>query len=898
MSGAASRRLLVPEVVQTSSMDCGPAALKALLEGHGVPVDYGRLREACQTDVDGSCIDTLEEVAQQLGLDAEQVMVPADHLLLEDAGCLPALLVVRHPDGYTHFVVAWRQLGPLIQLMDPATGRRWTTRSGLLSELYEHQLPVPAEDWREWAGSEEFLVALAERARALGIAASAHATLAERAADDASWRGLATLDAALRMMAAIVQSGGLRRGAEAQRALERFLAGAQAAPDEAGELIPEDYWSVRPLPPTPDRDEPPMLLLRGALLVRVRGRLDGADAQASPAPLSRELAAALAAPPSHPSRDLLRMLREDGLLGPAMLTMAVVLAAGGVVIEALLLRGLLGLGRHLELVGQKLGFLTGLLVFLAALLLLELPVAAGLFRMGRRLEGRLRLAFLRKIPRLADRYFRSRLTSDMVHRAHTVHLLRQVPLTGARVVHGVAGLVLTGLGIVWLDPWLAPLVLLAGVVALGVPLLAHPALAERDLRLRTHVGALARFFLDSLLGLVPLRTHGAASAVQREHEGLLVEWARASLRYHRLVVGTSATQMLGGVVIVAALLGGHLLHAGEPGAVLLLVYWALRFPALGQDIADAGRQYPALRNTCLRLLEPLGAAEAEVPEVAPPEPAPTPVGADLDLRDLAVVAAGHVILEGVNLRVSPGEQLAIVGPSGAGKSSLVGILLGFHRPAAGECLVDGAPLDGAGLAALRRDTAWVDPAIRIWNRPLLDNLLYGAALHAQLGTVLEQAELLDLLETLPDGLQTPLGEAGGSLSGGEGQRVRLGRAMLGRPPRLVVLDEAFRGLDRPRRQRLLAAARQHWRGATLLCVTHDISETQAFDRVIVLDGGQLVEDGPPATLAAREGSRYRAMLDAERALRRDLWREGVWTRFDLVGGRLERRPLDDLRGEG
>jgi ABC-type bacteriocin/lantibiotic exporter with double-glycine peptidase domain len=88
-------RWLVPEVVQTSAMDCGPAALTSLLEGHGVAASYGRLREACQTDVDGTSIDTLEEVANQLGLDAEQVMLPLDHLLLPESRALPALLVVR-----------------------------------------------------------------------------------------------------------------------------------------------------------------------------------------------------------------------------------------------------------------------------------------------------------------------------------------------------------------------------------------------------------------------------------------------------------------------------------------------------------------------------------------------------------------------------------------------------------------------------------------------------------------------------------------------------------------------------------------------------------------------------------------------------------------------------------
>src|SRR6266852_5015218 len=113
------RRLLVPEVVQTSAMDCGPAALKCLLEGFRIPVSYGRLREACQTDVDGTSIDTLEEVANQLGLDAEQVIIPHDHLLLPEARTLPSLCVVKLPNGLGHFVVLWRRHGHIVQVMDP-----------------------------------------------------------------------------------------------------------------------------------------------------------------------------------------------------------------------------------------------------------------------------------------------------------------------------------------------------------------------------------------------------------------------------------------------------------------------------------------------------------------------------------------------------------------------------------------------------------------------------------------------------------------------------------------------------------------------------------------------------------------------------------------------------------
>ena len=123
------RRFLAPEVVQTSAMDCGPASLKCLLEGFGVRVSYGRLREACQTDVDGTSIDTIEEVAAQLGLDAEQTMIAVDHLLASEAYALPAIVVVRLANGNTHFSVVWRRHGSFVQIMDPATGRRWPASS-------------------------------------------------------------------------------------------------------------------------------------------------------------------------------------------------------------------------------------------------------------------------------------------------------------------------------------------------------------------------------------------------------------------------------------------------------------------------------------------------------------------------------------------------------------------------------------------------------------------------------------------------------------------------------------------------------------------------------------------------------------------------------------------------
>jgi ATP-binding cassette subfamily B protein len=243
------RRLLVPEVVQTSAMDCGPAALTSLLAGFHVPVSYGRLREACQTDVDGTSIDTLEEIAVQLGLDAEQVMVPVDHLLLPEATALPAIVVVRQPNGLTHFVVAWRRHGRVVQVMDPGTGRRWPTCRRFLDELYVHTQPLPAAAWRAWAESDECLGALRRRWATLGLGGSEVEQALAAAVADPEWFPLAALDATTRLLTAMVHAGGLRRGQQATRVWTTFLARvSQEGPDRT-HTVPAAYWMVRPAPP-------------------------------------------------------------------------------------------------------------------------------------------------------------------------------------------------------------------------------------------------------------------------------------------------------------------------------------------------------------------------------------------------------------------------------------------------------------------------------------------------------------------------------------------------------------------------------------------------------------------------------------------------------------------------
>jgi len=889
---AARRRLLAPEVVQTSAMDCGPAALKCLLEGFGVAASYGRLREACQTDVDGTSIDTVEQIAKELGLAAEQVMLPIDDLLEPAAAALPALIVVRQPSGFTHFVVLWRRHGHLVQVMDPAYGRRWMTRDRFLADVYRHTATVPAAAWREWAATKESLALLARRFARLRVEGDGggDAWIAQALAD-ASWRTFAALDGASRAVDALVRAGALRPGREARGALESFLAKARRDPAPAlGRFASVESATAAA---TEGADE--QLQLHGAVLVRVRrgaGTPAADRAATTPRSGSVELRAALDEKPMRPARELWRMLRHDGLLAPAALAAALLAATVGVLVEALLLRGLFDVGRELARIDQRAAFLGALVLLAALLLLLEAPIKGLAQRMGRRLEIRFRQAFLEKLPRLADRYFQSRPLSDMATRGHQLHQLREAPELAAQLVRTLVALVATTAGLVWIDPAGAPIAVAAGGLFLVAPWLLQRPLRERDLRLRTHVGGLSAFFLDALLGLLPIRSHGGEAAIRREQEGLATEWARAGRSLVRAVASIEAVEALVGLGLVLWLLSGFLARAPTTAAALLFVYWALELPLLGQQAAQIARRLPALRNVALRLLEPLHALEeAPADTTATTTDASATRGVAIELRGVAVRAAGHTLLDELELAIPAGQQLAIVGRSGAGKSSLLGLLLGWHRAARGELRVDGEPLAAAALERLRRATAWVDPSVQLWNRSALDNLRYGADDGAgrSLARVLDEAELTRVIEALPGGLQGTLGENGALVSGGEGQRVRFGRALSKEAPRLVLLDEPFRGLDRERRRALLACARETWRGATLLCVTHDVGDTTEFERVLVLDAGRIVEDGDPRALLARPGSRYRALHDAEREMARSLAGAARWRRLWLERGTLAER---------
>ncbi|HVT18569.1 MAG TPA: ATP-binding cassette domain-containing protein [Thermoanaerobaculia bacterium] len=922
------RRLLVPDAVQLSALDCGPAALHALLAGCGIRLPFDRLRERCRVGRDGTSIDTLAAVAGELGLEAEQVLVPADHLLLPGAGCLPSIVVVVQPGGATHFVTLWRSHGRRVQVMDPSCGRRWPRSHTLAAELYRHRAVVPAAHWRAWAGSPDFQAPLAARLGALGLGPRERTALLRAAADAPGWLPLAALDAAARCVAHLVASHGLRQGTAAARLLVALWEGAAAGPGGPDSPLPAGCWSVEPVPARSGRDEE--VRVSGALLVRVPGRRkdprggssredprSGAAAvppEASSAPTaSRQDAPARPRPAAFPGARRrggearqLHPLRLSGLMTAGLLA-----ATCARLLETLVLAAALRLVPAFATPSSRAAALALAAALSAAVLLLELAADLSLLARGRQVETRFRLRLLAILPRLPDAYLRTRLPADLAERAHLLAALRRGPELAAAAWRAACEVLVAAAAIVWLDPALAALAAGAAAAALLLPLLLAPAAADRVRRLRAHTASLGAFYLDLLRGLAAVRAHGGGAALRRRHDQLLTGWRRALGQKSRLVV---VSESVTGAVLslaAAALVLRHVARAGPGGVgpeILLLALWAAQLAAGGRRLAETfAVELPYQRTVADRLAEPL-AAPLEPAEAAP-EPAPGPAaaplrpgsvnaaGAALSFEGVSVAIEGREVLCGLDFAVPAGQHVAVVGPSGAGKSTLLATLLGWHEPARGSLLVDGRPLGARERQALRARTAWAAPAVALWDRSLLDNVTWAAAGRPGAGphpassasgsaaAALRAADLLDLPAALPHGLASRLGEGGGILSGGEGQRLRLARALLQPEVTLALLDEPCRGLDRDQRRELLDRARARWRGATLLCVTHSPAEAAGFDRVLVLDRGRLVEDGPPAELAAQPRSRFRALLDAERAVDSALAAPS-WRRLRLSGGRL------------
>ena len=211
-------------------------------------------------------------------------------------------------------------------------------------------------------------------------------------------------------------------------------------------------------------------------------------------------------------------------------------------------------------------------------------------------------------------------------------------------------------------------------------------------------------------------------------------------------------------------------------------------------------------------------------------------------------------LKGVTLHVRPGEHVALVGLSGSGKTSLVHLIPRFWDVTSGRVAIDGHDVRDCTLSSLRRSIAIVSQDVVLFDTTIGENIRYGVphATDEEVEAAIEAAALTDFIRSLPDGLASRVGEGGSLLSGGQKQRISIARALLKNAP-ILILDEATSALDSESEAQIKAALERLMRGRTTLVIAHRLSTVDNADRIAVMSGGRIIEEGSPAELLARGG---------------------------------------------
>ncbi|MFF3765924.1 thiol reductant ABC exporter subunit CydD [Streptomyces sp. NPDC001922] len=493
-----------------------------------------------------------------------------------------------------------------------------------------------------------------------------------------------------------------------------------------------------------------------------------------------------------------------------------------------------------------------------------------------RMLAALRVAVHTRLERLAPAGLGATRRGDLLSRlVADVDSLQDYVL---RWLLPAATALLVGAGSVGFTTWLLPeagAALAGGLLAagVGVPLLSAALSRRAERRLAPARGALSARIVDLFTGAAELTVAGALPArtdeVRRTDRTLTGIAARSAAAAG---AGAGLSALICGLTVgAAALTGVRAVHDGRLDGVWLAVVVLTPLAAFeavtGLPLAVRHRQ--RTRRAAERVREVLDAPD---PVREPEHPLPVPAGPfPLTVRNLTARHPGRPApaLDGLDLDLAPGRRTAVVGPSGAGKTTLAQVLLRFLDPHTGTYTLGGVPATGLDGDAVRRMVGLCAQDAHVFDSSLRENLRLArpGASEEDLRTALSRARLLDWTDGLPDGLDTPVGEHGARMSGGQRQRLALARALLADFP-VLVLDEPAEHLDLPTADALTADLLAATEGRTTLLITHRLAGLAAVDEVIVLEAGRAVERGPYERLAAGDGP-FRRMLDREEAIAGD-----------------------------
>lgn len=377
-------------------------------------------------------------------------------------------------------------------------------------------------------------------------------------------------------------------------------------------------------------------------------------------------------------------------------------------------------------------------------------------------------------------------------------------------------------------------------------------------------------FTESLAGIRAVQAFRREPRSQELFEELDADYAATNLRSGRLggIFGPG-TRAIGAVTTAVTLfVGAHRVLDGAitVGVLAAFMLYVRRFFEPMQDLSQFFNSF----QSAAAALEKLSGVLEEEPAVAEPaDPRPLPAAPGAGEVRFEDVSFGYrpdrLVLEGLDLTLAAGETVALVGETGAGKSTIARLVARLYEPVSGAVLLDGVDLRHLSTADLRRAVVLVTQEGFLFTGTIAENIAFGhpGATRAGILAAAEAVGAGDFLATLPDGLDTPVGTRGGRLSAGQRQLVSFARAFLA-DPRVLVLDEATSSLDAAHERIAQHAMRTLLADRTAVVIAHRLRTVAIADRILVIDGGRVVEDGPPDVLTGA-GGRYSGLEDAWRA---------------------------------
>ncbi len=436
----------------------------------------------------------------------------------------------------------------------------------------------------------------------------------------------------------------------------------------------------------------------------------------------------------------------------------------------------------------------------------------------------------------------------------------------ARWTSNVVTALVAFVALLWID-WKMTLVALGFAALPGLGLdLAHRRLRPLFRQRGELRAAVAGRLAQTLSGIRVVKAYAAERREQLVFTQGLHRLFRVMSRTtnRRGTMNAIAVVVSAGVVAIVVVMGGRSMLDGSLslGDFGSYVAFALMFAAPLLDLPEIATR---LTET-LADLDRVRAVEAIVPEDEGDERR-RPLGemrGDIAFEDVSFeYRPGVPVLRNVSFRATPGTTTAIVGPSGAGKSTMFALLMAFYRPTSGRVTVDGRDLADIRLRDWRKKLAVVLQDDFLFDGTMAENIALSrpGATRAEIEAAARAAHCDEIVRTLPDGLDTVIGERGLKLSGGQRQRVSLARAILKDAP-VLLFDEATSSLDSESENAVRDAMQSLVRGRTVFVIAHRLSTVRAADRILVLDRGRLVEQGTHEELMQRSG-RYRALYDAQ-----------------------------------